>query len=164
MAEGLEVLEKKPADEHRAHFKEWLLSTHSNPEAFDQRALEVYLDAISGPIGQPSFIRHQVAHYDPKHTMEISNRLGELGALPLQLIWGADDAWQVLDWAHKLQHAIPGSALHVIEDCVHFAPEERSHEVATALLGFLKQHRQDVHQADGSYFACTVSNSSQWVV
>lgn len=140
MAEGLETLEKKPDEEHRKHFEDWLLSTHSNPDNFDSEALELYLDFISGPFGQASLIHHQVAHYDPKHTLEISDRLHELEALPVQLIWGADDAWQVLDWAHKLHDAIPGSALHIIEDCGHFAPEERPEEVASALLEFLHQH------------------------
>ncbi|GAA3213936.1 alpha/beta fold hydrolase [Microbacterium terregens] len=71
MAEGLASLAKKPDDEHRAHFTEWLLSTHSNPRNFDPRALEQYIDFISGPIGQPSLFHHQIAHYDSKHTMEI---------------------------------------------------------------------------------------------
>ncbi|MDV8000069.1 alpha/beta hydrolase [Rhodococcus sp. IEGM 1408] len=141
MAEGLEVLAKKPDDEHRAHFREWLLSTHSDPASFDPEALQIYVDLISGPIGQPSLFQHQVAHYDPVHTLEISDRLHTLGETPVQLIWGADDTWQTLDWAHRLQQAIPGSALQVIENCGHFAPEERPVEVAAAILGFLFQHR-----------------------
>lgn len=137
MAESVESLAKKPDQEHRAHFTEWLLSTHSDPRGFDPQALQLYLDHISGPVGQPSFFQHQVAHYDPRHTMEVSDRLGELGGLPVQLIWGADDAWQVLDWAHRLNRAIPGSELHVLDGCGHFAPEERPHEVASLVVQFL---------------------------
>ena len=137
MADGLETLMKAPDNQHRDHFTDWLLSTHSTPENFDPDALEVYLEFLSGPIGQPCFLAHQVAHYDPKHTMQISDHLERLGRVPVQLIWGADDAWQVLDWAHRLQHAIPGSTLHIIENCGHFAPEERPVEVAAALLQFL---------------------------
>ena len=140
MAEGLEALERKPDDEHRAHFRDWLLSTHSDPGAFDPEALEVYVDLISGPIGQPSFFRHQVAHYDPRHTLEISDRLHTLGQVPVQLIWGADDTWQVPDLARRLQEAIPGSTLELIEDCGHFAPEERPDEVAAVLVDFLRRH------------------------
>lgn len=40
----------------------------------------------------------------------------------------------------RKQQAIPGSALRVIENCGHFAPEERPGEVAAAILGFLRQH------------------------
>lgn len=143
MADGLEVLARKPDDEHRAHFEDWLRSTHSDPAAFDPDALRVYLDFISGPIGQPSLFQHQVAHYDPMHTMGISDRLHRLGDVPVQLVWGADDTWQVLECAHRLQRAIPGSALEVIERCGHFAPEERPDEVAAALLGFLGRHRSE---------------------
>lgn len=137
MAEGLEKLIKKPDKEHRAHFKEWLLSTHSNEANFDPQALRIYLDYISGPVGQASLFQHQVAHYDPKHTMEVADQLGRLAEVPVQLIWGADDAWQVIDWAYKLNRAISGSELNVIDGCGHFAPEERPAEVAALLVNFL---------------------------
>ena len=58
----------------------------------------------------------------------------------MQLIWGADDTWQVIDWAHKLHDTIPGSALHIIENCGHFSPEEHPDEVAAATLTFLRRH------------------------
>jgi pimeloyl-ACP methyl ester carboxylesterase len=139
MAEGLDKLAKKPDAEHRAHFTEWLLSTHHAPDAFDAEALETYLGFISGPIGQASLFQHQVAHYDPKHTMEVAGSLGLLGNVPVQLIWGADDAWQVVDWARKLHGAIPGSELKLIDNCGHFAPEERPKDVAALLLDFLRR-------------------------
>ncbi len=75
MTAGLEVLAKAPEEQHRAHFRDWLLSTHSDPENFDPEALKVYLDMISGPIGQASLFQHQIRHYDPQHTLEISARL-----------------------------------------------------------------------------------------
>ena len=59
----------------------------------------------------------------------------------MQLVWGADDTWQVTDWAHRLHAAIPGGELHLIENCGHFAPEERPAEVAAALRAFLDAHR-----------------------
>ncbi|EFV90695.1 alpha/beta hydrolase fold protein [Dietzia cinnamea P4] len=99
----------------------------------------MYLDFISGPIGQPSFFRHQVAHYDPRHTLEISDQLDRLGQVPVQLLWGADDTWQVTDWARRLQAAIPGSGLRLIERCGHFAPEERPAEVAEGIVDFLRR-------------------------
>lgn len=141
MVAGLEKLERTPHAEHREHFRDWLLSTHSDPANFDPDALDVYLDFISGPIGQPSFFRHQVAHYDPRHTLEISYRLDRLGQVPVQLLWGADDTWQVTDWARRLQSAIPGSDLRLIERCGHFAPEERPAEVAAGIVEFLDAHR-----------------------
>lgn len=74
MADGLDELARTPDAEHRAHFRDWLLSTHSDPASFDSAA-------------------------------------------------------------------IPGSELHLIENCGHFAPEERPAEVAAALRAFLDAHR-----------------------
>ena len=137
MQDGLEALIKKPDADHRAHFRDWLLSAVHNKQAMIDGPLETYLDFISGPIGQGSLFQHQVRHYDPKHTMEIADRLSELGARPVQLIWGADDAWQVVDWAHKLNAAIPGSELHVLENCGHFAMEDQPEAISDLLVDFL---------------------------
>ena len=72
-----------------------------------------------------------------RHTAELTPRLAELGNLPVQLIWGADDVWQVVAWAHRLNEAIPGSELHVLEDCGHFAMEDQPEKIASLLVDFL---------------------------
>ncbi|CAF3578973.1 hypothetical protein QX201_002839 [Fusarium graminearum] len=140
MQKGLETLIKTDKNEHRAHFREWLLSAVENRKQFEESSLDTYLDYISGPIGQPSLFEHQVRHYDPKHTMEIAPRLGELSKLPVQLIWGADDAWQVVDWAHKLHGAIPGSELTILDDTGHFSPEGQPEKISELLVSFLGKH------------------------
>ncbi|KAM0425075.1 hypothetical protein ACHAPT_009634 [Fusarium lateritium] len=140
MQNGLESLIKVSSDDHRAHFREWLLSAVKNPSKLEQSSLNSYLDYISGPIGQPSLFEHQVRHYDPKHTMEVAPRLGELAKIPVQLIWGADDAWQVVDWAHKLNEAIPGSELNIVEDAGHFSLEDQSERISELLVSFLSKH------------------------
>ncbi|KAF4450261.1 hypothetical protein F53441_6543 [Fusarium austroafricanum] len=140
MRNGLEALIKTDSDQHRAHFKEWLLSAVKNPEKLEQSTLDVYLNYISGPIGQPSLFEHQVRHYDPKHTLEVANRLGELKQLPVQLVWGADDAWQVVDWAHKLHNAIPGSEITIVENAGHFSPEDQPEKISDLLVAFLGKH------------------------
>ena len=140
MENGLESLIKTKDEDHRAHFKEWLLSTVHNPQKLADTSLNTFLGYISGPVGQASFFQHQVRHYDPKHTMEIADRYHELETLPVKLIWGADDAWQVVDWAHKLHRAIPGSELDILEECGHFSPEDQPERLSEALVSFLKQH------------------------
>ncbi|KEY65734.1 hypothetical protein S7711_05564 [Stachybotrys chartarum IBT 7711] len=142
MEAGLEALIREPHDEHRAHFKEWLLSAVQNPTRLEQTGLDDYLDYICGPIGQASLFEHQIRHYDPKHTMEIAGRLGELEKIPVQLIWGADDAWQVVDWARRLQAAIPGSRLHIVEDAGHFSLEDQPERISELLTSFLEAHVQ----------------------
>lgn len=141
MKAGLEALITAPDEMHRAHFKEWLLSTVTDKKSFSDGPLNLYLDFISGPIGQGSLYQHQVRHYDPKHTLEIADQMHELGGVPTKLIWGADDGWQVLDWAHRLKEAIPNAELSVIENCGHFAMEDQPDEVSKLLLAFLNANR-----------------------
>lgn len=136
MEEGLERLIKAPDDVHRRHFREWLSSAVCYREAFAAGPLETYLDYISGPIGQGSLFQHQVRHYDPVHTLEIADRLPELGRIPVQLIWGAEDGWQKPHWAHRLHEAIPGSQLTILDDCGHFAPEDQPAKIAELVIQF----------------------------
>ncbi|WP_434053171.1 MAG: alpha/beta hydrolase [Roseibium sp.] len=141
MQNGLERLIKAGDDEHRKHFRDWLLSTVHSPDGLDETALGIYLDFISGPIGQGSLFQHQVRHYEPRHTQDVAESLHELGRLPVQLIWGADDAWQVVDWAHRLHEAIPGSELHVLEKCGHFAMEDQPEQISGLLVDFLNRQK-----------------------
>lgn len=140
LRDGLDTLIKAPDAQHRAQFGGWLETTVHNVDRFRAGPLEIYLDMISGPVGQASLFQHQVAHYDPRYTQEIAARLPELAARPVQLIWGAHDQWQVVDWAYRLQAAIPRCALHVLPDCGHFAMEDRPEDVADLLSGFIASH------------------------
>jgi len=137
MQAGLETLIKANDATHREHFRDWLYSTVQNKKRLAATSMEIYLDFICGPVGQGSFFKHQVMQYDPKHTDEIAPRYGELGQRPVQLIWGADDAWQAVDWAHKLRAAIPGSELHVLENCGHFSMEDQPERISALLVDFL---------------------------
>jgi pimeloyl-ACP methyl ester carboxylesterase len=111
MQNGLESLINETDEEHRGHFREWLLSTVQMLQTLVESSLDTFMDYISGPVGQASLFQHQIRDYDSKHTTEIADRIHGLWQLPVKLIWGADDAWQVLDWAHTLNRAIPGSEL-----------------------------------------------------
>lgn len=137
MRSGLEALIAAPSDDHRAHVREWLLSAVVDDAALVDGALNHYLDIVSGPVGQASFYQHQVAHYDPRHTAELTDRVPELGRLPVYLIWGERDSWQRIEWAYRLRDAIPGATLHVVPDAGHFVLEDAPDAVATELLRFL---------------------------
>lgn len=140
MQAGLEKLIKAPDADHREHFREWLYSTVQNKKRLAETSMETYLDFICGPVGQGSFFQHQVMHYAPKHTEEVAPSYNKLGACPVQLIWGANDAWQVVDWAYKLHDNIPGSELHVLEDCGHFAMEDQPEKISALLVDFLDRN------------------------
>ncbi|GFF55209.1 haloacetate dehalogenase H-1 [Aspergillus lentulus] len=140
MEDGLETLIRAPDARHREHYRGWLRSAVHKREQFESSSLDIFLGYISGPVGQASLYQHQVRFYDPQHTLEIADRLGELGKLPVKLIWGVNDGWQVPDWAHILHEAIPGSELEFIEDCGHFSPEDQPEKLAKSLVTFLKGH------------------------
>lgn len=142
MANGLESLIKSPDETHRQHFREWLLSAVQNKKALADSSLDTYVNYISGSVGQGSLFQHQVRHYDPKHTMEIADRLHELGDnMQVKLVWGADDAWQSTDWAEKLHKAIPGSDLEVLDDCGHFSLEDQPGRISEILTTFLTSNK-----------------------
>lgn len=77
---------------------------------------------------------------DHKHTSELNDRIGKLGKVPVQIIWGEKDAWQVVDWAHRLHAAIPGSQLHIVPECGHFAMEDKPETIAALVTVFLQAH------------------------
>lgn len=140
MEKGLESLIKAPDEDHKAHFREWLLSAVHDKEKFKDASLETFIGYISGPVGQASFFQHQVRHYDPKHTMEVAHRLPEIGrSMPVQIIWGAEEQWQVTDWAHRLHKTIPGSELHIVEGCGHLSLEDEPGKIAELVKSFISK-------------------------
>jgi len=137
IAGGLDRLLATPDAAHRAHFAEWLRSAVHQQDRFEADALSAYLDQIAGPVGQASLVQHQIRHYDPVHTQMLTPRLADLGRLPVQILWGANDAWQVVDWAHRLHAEIPGSRLTVLPACGHFAMEDQPERIAAEILDFI---------------------------
>ncbi|WP_217626335.1 alpha/beta fold hydrolase [Salipiger mucosus] len=138
LASGLDSLTSAKEADHRARFRDWLLTAVHDKQSFADGALESYIDMISGPVGQASYFQHQARHYDPIHTTEIADRLHELGCMPVKVIWGAEDAWQTTDWACKLQSSIPGAELILIQAAGHFLPEDKPSELADVLTSFLR--------------------------
>ena len=98
--------------------------------------LEEYLAPISGVIGQPAFYQHQVAHYDARYTADFAERLPGMD-LPVQILWGAEDEWQPLAYAHRLQNDIRGAVLQVVENAGHFLMEDAPERVSDYLLDFI---------------------------
>jgi pimeloyl-ACP methyl ester carboxylesterase len=137
---GLDRLINTPDADHRRTFGDQLMTAVYDKEPMRKSALSHYLEIISGPVGQASFFQHQVRHYESRHTSELDDRLAELGGKPVQIIWGEDDAWQVVDWAHRLHQAIPGSTLHVLPQCGHFAMEDKPQEISDLIKVFVARH------------------------
>ncbi|KAI9904959.1 hypothetical protein N3K66_001488 [Trichothecium roseum] len=149
MRNGLDALARAPDADHRSHFRGWLLSAVRDEAGLGRSgALDAYLSYISGPLGQASFFEHQVRHYDPKHTVDVSPLLGPTlsgdggggGQVPVKIIWGADDSWQVPSWAARLAGEVPGSELDLVEGAGHFSLEDRPDRISELLVAFLGKH------------------------
>lgn len=139
MQQGLETLMSASASSHRAHFREWILSATAQPDKLVEESMDCYLEMICGPVGQASLFQHQIKHYDPIHTMKLTDQLPQLGSIPVQLIWGENDNWQVTDWAYKLQAAIPGCELIILAECGHLAPEDQPEKLAEQVVRFIEK-------------------------
>ena len=67
-----------------------------------------------------------VAAFDNKHTVNIEPQLRTLRA-PTLIVWGTDDVYFPVKWAHWLAEAIPGAKPPVeLAGARIFFPEERS--------------------------------------
>lgn len=135
--DGLDQLLRATDAEHRARMNEWLLSAVYDEAALRAGPLAAYVEMLSGPVGQASQIQHQIRHYDERHTMEIAPRYSELGAIPVEIMWGAQDAWQNVAYAERLHADIPGSSLNIVPDAGHFLQEDQPERVAELLLAHL---------------------------
>ncbi|WP_017477010.1 alpha/beta fold hydrolase [Pseudomonas sp. PAMC 26793] len=123
-------------DEHRALMIRQLAMAVFDKSVMQGALLEEYLAPISGVIGQPAFYQHQVAHYDARYTADFAERLPGMD-LPVQILWGAEDEWQPLAYAHRLQNDIRGAVLQVVENAGHFLMEDAPERVSEYLLDFI---------------------------
>lgn len=74
----------------------------------------------------------------PPDQEEISARYSEL-RLPVLLLWGRHDSIVPLSQGKKLEAAIPGSRLEVIEECGHNPQEEMPEQTFTVIDTFVMQ-------------------------
>lgn len=72
------------------------------------------------------------------HAFDVSERLGEISA-PTLVVGSTSDRMMPVTHSEALATAIPRAQLAIIEDGGHFLMTERTNEVNTALLAFLKK-------------------------
>lgn len=106
--------------------------------AFEPLA-EATLDGIvapwTGSAGQAAFYR-QIAQADSAYTDEVQAAYAGI-SIPVQIVWGREDAWIPLERGERLHAMIPGSRLSVIDDAGHLVIEERPEEVIATIRPFL---------------------------
>jgi pimeloyl-ACP methyl ester carboxylesterase len=124
-------------DAHRSAMVRQLKMAVFRKERMCDDTLERYLAPLCGVVGQPSFYQHQVAHYNACYTMDFAEQLPRLD-LPVQILWGVEDAWQPVAYARRLQRDIPGAAVHLYEQAGHFLMEDVPLPVAAQVIAFIQ--------------------------
>ena len=128
--DNVEVFQQLPAAIHEAVVAAYLRGAFHRP--MDEAQLAPYVEPWLGDVGQRAFYR-QIEQADQRFTDEIEPLYGGIRA-PVDILWGADDAWIPPETATRLQSRIPGSTLRLIESAGHFLQEDAPAAVGEAIL------------------------------
>lgn len=128
-----------PIAEFRAMMERQLRMTVFHKELMSGTVLEAYLAPLLSDLGKQSFFLHQVQHYDSRYTEAIMPELPGL-TMPVQIIWGAADEWQPVQYAHRLQQDIPTANLTIVPHAGHFLMEDAPDQVTKVIRQFLREH------------------------
>jgi pimeloyl-ACP methyl ester carboxylesterase len=106
---------------------------YERPENISDTDIDIYLRPLVRSEQRTHDLRRFLAAFDHSHTMAIESRLRHLQA-PTLIVWGTDDVYFPVNWAHWLAEAIPGAKPPVeLLGARIFFPEERA-EVFNQLL------------------------------
>ena len=110
-------------------------SAYERPETVTDEDIETYLRPLVGTDQRTRDLQRFVVAFD-KHTRQIESQLRALRA-PTLIVWGTDDVYFPLKWAHWLAETIPGAKPPAeLEGARIFFPEER----AEAFNRLLRDH------------------------
>jgi pimeloyl-ACP methyl ester carboxylesterase len=96
------------------------------PERVTDGDIDIYLRPHLRSEQRTRDLQRFVVAFDNKHTVAIESKLRQLRA-PTLIVWGTDDVYFPIKWAHWLARTIPSAkAPVVLEGARLFFPEERS--------------------------------------
>lgn len=127
------------AEDFEALLTRQLTMTVADPERMTGEVLDAYLAPHRSRLGRVSFFEHQVRTYDSAPTQRAAAALPSL-TVPTKIIWGEQDRWQPVSYAHRLAADIPGAELVVVEGGGHFLMEDVPDRVAAEVVDFLAPH------------------------
>jgi pimeloyl-ACP methyl ester carboxylesterase len=100
-------------------------------------AIERYARPFVTEAGRDALVRH-IAALDTRESSALGERLGEL-AIPVRVIWGAQDPFLPLSLGQRLTEAIPDATLDIVADARHFLPEDAPRQVADSITALLER-------------------------
>jgi pimeloyl-ACP methyl ester carboxylesterase len=99
---------------------------YERPETVSDADIEAYLRPMVRTEQRTRDFQRFLAAFDPRHTLAVEPQLRQLTA-PTLIVWGTDDVYFPVKWAHWLAGAIPGAKPPVEFDGARlFFPEERA--------------------------------------
>ena len=131
--EHLGAYRTMPEDVFEAYVAARIRQATSKP--MDGEAFEAYLSQWRGPEGQAAYLRKDEALLE-RDTAEVEPLLGSIG-VPVQIVWGEEDAWVDPSEARTLADKIPGAGFEFLAGAGHFVMEDAPEGVAEVLSGFL---------------------------
>lgn len=102
---------------------------------------EAFVEGMKAPFLDPDHdlrrLSRNAVSTNTNHTLEISHRLGDVGA-PTLLLWGGEDVLQPTDWADRLAEDISDAETQYLDRAYHWVMQDRPHAYREALGGFLR--------------------------
>ncbi len=99
---------------------------YERPENVSDEDIEIYLRPLVRSEQRTRDFQRFLAAFDHSHTMAVEPQLRQLQA-PTLIVWGTDDVYFPVKWAHWLAEAIPGAKPPVkLVGARIFFPEERA--------------------------------------
>ena len=131
-----EILEAMLADKTIFRSPGALGPAYERPETVTDEDIETYLRPLVRSEQRTRDLQRFVVAFDNKHTRVIEPQLRQLQA-PTLIVWGTDDVYFPVTWAHWLADTIPGAKPPVeLEGARIFFPDER----AEAFNQLLREH------------------------
>src|ERR1700689_4904596 len=101
---------------------------YERPESVSDEDIEIYLRPLVRSEQRTRDLQRFLAAFDPRHPVTVEPRLRQLQA-PTLIVWGTDDVYFPVKWAHWLAEAIPGAKPPIeLAGARIFFPEERAEE------------------------------------
>lgn len=129
---NLEAYRSMPAGPFEAVVASHLRTATSRPLA--EEAYRAYLSQWRGEEGQRAYLRKD-AQLDEEDTRGLAPLLASVG-VPVEIVWGAEDAWLDPVQGERLRRSITGSELEIVAGAGHFVMEDEPETVASVLLRF----------------------------
>jgi pimeloyl-ACP methyl ester carboxylesterase len=101
------------------------------------RSLDLYLRPFGTPEGRDALMSH-IGALDAVDTTTVAGSLGVVRA-PTAIVWGRGDPFLPVSLGQRLQRAIPGATLEIVDDVCHFTPEEAPRNVADVIEELLSR-------------------------